>query len=57
MGCVSKKVMYYAADIAEIVKHDLEDYGFGKIPTPNFDWGLVFVFYIIKAFFIFNKNF
>jgi len=41
VGCVPKKVMYYAADIAEIVKHDLEDYGFGKIPTSNFDWGKI----------------
>jgi len=36
VGCVPKKVMWYAADTAEKIKH-AKEYGF-DIPTVNFRW-------------------
>lgn len=37
VGCVPKKVMWYAADIAEKL-HDLEGYGFQNVGEPELDW-------------------
>ncbi len=39
VGCVPKKVMWYAADIAHTL-HDARDYGF-SIDAKGFDWALL----------------
>jgi len=38
VGCVPKKVMYNAASIADILRHDARGYGFGVDGTAPFDW-------------------
>ncbi|OQR92139.1 glutathione reductase [Achlya hypogyna] len=39
VGCVPKKIMYAAADLAHSVAHDLPAYGFPSVGTPVVDWG------------------
>lgn len=45
VGCVPKKIMYQAASIGDMIKHnDLKMYGFGVTANPNkafFDWAKV----------------
>lgn len=38
VGCVPKKVMYYAANLAEEIRHDARDYGIPVDPPTNFNW-------------------
>ncbi|KAF7978715.1 hypothetical protein HWV62_44997 [Athelia sp. TMB] len=38
VGCVPKKIMWHAADIAEKLRHAKEGYHFTDVPAPKFDW-------------------
>ena len=38
VGCVPKKVMWHAADLAEKIRHDAGPYGFSVQETKPFDW-------------------
>ena len=38
VGCVPKKVMYAAADLAHSMQHDAPAYGFPAVPNTTVDW-------------------
>jgi glutathione reductase (NADPH) len=38
VGCVPKKIMWHAADLAEKLKHAAEGYHFTDVGTPKFSW-------------------
>ncbi|KAI6164209.1 hypothetical protein EDD17DRAFT_1725244 [Pisolithus thermaeus] len=38
VGCVPKKIMWHAADMADRLRHAADGYQFRGIPEPNFDW-------------------
>ncbi|KDO22925.1 glutathione-disulfide reductase [Saprolegnia parasitica CBS 223.65] len=38
VGCVPKKVMYAAADLAHSMRHDAPAYGFPAVPNTTVDW-------------------
>ena len=39
VGCVPKKVMFYAASLREEIMHDAEDYGLGVQGEVGMEWG------------------
>ncbi|OQR93245.1 glutathione reductase [Thraustotheca clavata] len=41
VGCVPKKIMYAAADLAHSVEHDLPAYGFPNFNAGDVQWGLL----------------
>lgn len=38
VGCVPKKIMWHAADMADRLRHAADGYQFRGVPEPNFDW-------------------
>ncbi|KAH7905081.1 hypothetical protein BJ138DRAFT_821179 [Hygrophoropsis aurantiaca] len=38
VGCVPKKIMWHAADLADRLRHAADGYRFKGVPTPEFDW-------------------
>ncbi|KAJ8589990.1 hypothetical protein M405DRAFT_933097 [Rhizopogon salebrosus TDB-379] len=38
VGCVPKKIMWHAADLADRIRHASQGYHFKNIPPPQFDW-------------------